>query len=84
MVGEIGGSMEEEVAGYVREQGYLKPVIAYIAGRTAPEGKRMGHAGAIIARGKGTVQGKTEALNAAGIAVAATPGEIKDLLKKCL
>jgi succinyl-CoA synthetase alpha subunit len=84
MVGEIGGSMEEEVAGYVREKGYLKPVIAYIAGRTAPKGKRMGHAGAIIARGKGTVQGKKEALNAAGIAVAATPGEVKDLLRKSL
>ncbi len=84
MVGEIGGSMEEEAAEYVRESGYSKPVLAYIAGRTAPPGKRMGHAGAIISRGQGTVKGKTEALNSAGIAVAATPAEINSLLREKL
>ncbi len=84
MVGEIGGSMEEEAAEYVRERGYSKPVLAYIAGRTAPPGKRMGHAGAIISRGQGTVKGKTEALNSAGIAVAATPAEINSLLREKL
>ncbi len=84
MVGEIGGSMEEEAAEYVRESSYSKPVLAYIAGRTAPPGKRMGHAGAIISRGQGTVSGKTEALNSAGIAVAATPAEINTLLREKL
>jgi len=84
IVGEIGGSMEEEVAGYVKEKGYSKPIVAYIAGRTAPKGKRMGHAGAIISRGKGTVQGKREALSEAGILVAGTPGEVKDLLRSRL
>ena len=84
IVGEIGGSMEEELAECVRRNGYTKPIIAYIAGRTAPPGKRMGHAGAIIARGKGTVKGKKEALNAAGIPVADTPAEIRDLLKKAM
>ncbi len=82
MVGEIGGSMEEEVAEYVKESGFNKPIIAYIAGRTAPEGKRMGHAGAIISRGKGTVEGKRKALESAGIRVAGTPAEVRDLLEK--
>ena len=84
MVGEIGGSMEEEAAEYVKEAGFSKPVIAYIAGRTAPKGKRMGHAGAIISRGKGTVEGKRKALEDAGIAVAGTPAEVRDLLEKAL
>lgn len=84
IVGEIGGSMEEEVAEFVRQNGYAKPIMAYIAGRTAPPGKRMGHAGAIIARGKGTVKGKKEVLNAAGIPVADTPAEIGVLLRKAV
>jgi succinyl-CoA synthetase alpha subunit len=84
IVGEIGGSMEEDVAEYVTKTNYAKPVLAYIAGRTAPTGKRMGHAGAIISRGKGTVSGKSEALQKAGIAVAATPGEIGAMLKQVL
>ncbi len=84
IVGEIGGSMEEDVAEYVTKTNYAKPVLAYIAGRTAPTGKRMGHAGAIISRGKGTVRGKSEALQKAGIPVAATPGEIGAMLKQAL
>lgn len=84
IVGEIGGSMEEEVADYVQEQNYRKPVIAYIAGRTAPKGKRMGHAGAIISRGQGSVEGKKAALLGAGIAVADTPAEIRQILPKVL
>lgn len=84
IVGEIGGSMEEDVAEYVTKTGYAKPVLAYIAGRTAPTGKRMGHAGAIISRGKGTVKGKSDALQKAGIPVAATPGEIGVMLKQAL
>lgn len=84
IVGEIGGSIEEDVAEYVTKTGYAKPVLAYIAGRTAPTGKRMGHAGAIISRGKGTVKGKSDALQKAGIPVAATPGEVGAVLKQAL
>lgn len=84
IVGEIGGSMEEEVAELVKGTGFAKPVVAYVAGRTAPKGKRMGHAGAIISRGKGTVEGKRQALESAGIPVAATPAEVGSLLRKRL
>ena len=84
IVGEIGGSMEEEVAEFVKGVGFAKPVVAYIAGRTAPKGKRMGHAGAIISRGKGTVEGKRQALESAGIPVAATPAEVGSLLRERL
>jgi succinyl-CoA synthetase alpha subunit len=84
IVGEIGGSMEEEVAELVKGTGFAKPVVAYVAGRTAPKGKRMGHAGAIISRGKGTVEGKRQALESAGIPVAATPAEVGSLLRRRL
>ena len=84
IVGEIGGSMEEEVAEFVKGIGFAKPVVAYVAGRTAPKGKRMGHAGAIISRGKGTVEGKRQALESAGIPVAATPAEVGSLLRERL
>ena len=75
MMGEIGGAAEEEAAAYVKEH-VRKPVAAFIAGRTAPPGKRMGHAGAIISGGKGTAEAKLEALRDAGIEIAETPADM--------
>ena len=82
LVGEIGGNAEELAAQYVKETKYPKPVAAYVAGRSAPPGKRMGHAGAIIMGRTGTAESKLEALKAAGVSVAAKPGEIAKLLAK--
>ncbi|MBM4235198.1 MAG: succinate--CoA ligase subunit alpha [Firmicutes bacterium] len=81
LVGEIGGSAEEEAAEFIARE-IKKPVIAYLAGKSAPPGKRMGHAGAIIERGKGTFDGKVKALTAAGVKVAALPAEIVQLIKE--
>ena len=83
MMGEIGGDSEERAAAYVKQH-MNKPVAAFIAGQTAPPGKRMGHAGAIIAGGKGTASEKIAALEAAGIAVARTPAEMGATLKSVL
>jgi len=81
MIGEIGGDKEEEAAAWARDH-VKKPIAAFIAGATAPPGRRMGHAGAIVSGGKGTAQGKIDALKAAGIAVAPTPSVMAETLLK--
>ncbi|AEG14944.1 succinate--CoA ligase subunit alpha [Desulfofundulus sp. TPOSR] len=82
LVGEIGGNAEEEASLFIKKM--TKPVVAYIAGKSAPPGKRMGHAGAIIERGKGTFEGKVQALTAAGARVATLPFEVPGLIKEAL
>lgn len=82
LVGEIGGTAEEDTATYIKKVRYKKPVVAYIAGVSAPKGKRMGHAGALIQGTKGTAQSKITALKAAGVCIAKTPQEVQLLLKK--
>lgn len=83
VIGEIGGDDEEHAAAFIREH-MSKPVVAFISGRTAPPGKRMGHAGAIISGGSGTPEAKVKAFQDAGVEVADKPDEIPDLLKKKL
>ncbi len=84
LIGEIGGNAEEMAAEYIAETDFPKPVVAYIAGRHAPPGKRMGHAGAIIERGAGTAESKIEALKRAGVDVAEKPWEVPELLREYL
>jgi succinyl-CoA synthetase alpha subunit len=79
IIGEIGGTDEEEAARWIKDN-FTKPVAAFIAGATAPKGRRMGHAGAIISGGTGTAADKIKALKEAGIAVSATPAEIGETL----
>jgi len=83
MIGEIGGTAEEEAAAYVKAH-VTKPVVGFIAGQTAPKGKRMGHAGAVISGGKGTAAEKIEAFRAAGIAVSETPADMGRTLARTL
>lgn len=80
MIGEIGGTAEEEAAEYIKRE-FKKPVTCFIAGATAPKGKRMGHAGAIISGGKGTAEAKFEALQSAGCAIARSPADLASTLK---
>ena len=82
LIGEIGGSAEEDAAAFAAEELRDTPMVAFIAGRTAPEGRRMGHAGAIISGGSGTAQAKVAALEAAGVQVADTPSQIPELLRR--
>jgi succinyl-CoA synthetase alpha subunit len=83
LIGEIGGSDEQTAAKYIHDK-LGKPAVAFVAGRTAPPGKRMGHAGAIISGGEGTAEEKVAAFEAAGVRVGASPSEVAQLVRQAL
>lgn len=84
LIGEIGGNMEELAAEFVSAEGFSKPLVAFVAGRTAPKGKRMGHAGAIVMGGAGTAESKIRVFEAAGVSVAERPGDVARILSERL
>ncbi len=84
LIGEIGGDDEERAAKYIIENGFNKPVVAYIAGRTAPEGKRMGHAGAIVSEGSGTAESKIKGFKEAGAYIADKPSDVVEIMRRVL
>ena len=84
MIGEIGGTAEEDAAEWIQKNNFRKPVVAFIAGQTAPPGRRMGHAGAIISGGKGTAVDKIKSLRSSGITVCDSPAEIGISMKTLL
>jgi succinyl-CoA synthetase alpha subunit len=84
LIGEIGGTVEEEAAEYIRYSNFKKPIVSFIAGRSAPPGKRMGHAGAIISEGKGTAAEKIEILKKSGVIICESPAEIGLTMKKVI
>ena len=84
VIGEIGGDAEERLAARVKQKGMKKPIVAFIAGRQAPPGKRMGHAGAIVSMGSGTADGKIQALESVGVKVAELPSEIPKLIREAI
>jgi succinyl-CoA synthetase alpha subunit len=84
LIGEIGGRAEEEAAEFLQKEGFPKPVVAFIAGQTAPSGRRMGHAGAIISGGQGTASEKVQTLESVGVTVAPSPAEIGETVERRL